>query len=180
MFPKIFSFASINIDEVYSVPHIVRPGETLSSTKRQQNAGGKGANASVAAARGGGNVFVVGKVGQDGRWVRDLIGSSGANIDHVAVIPDESTGRAVIQVDAQGENSIVLFPGANHRMTELDARRAFAQSSPGDWLLLTNETTAVAEAIRVAQSRGMRVLWNPAPMADDMVSQGQPVDLVDV
>ncbi|KAJ1882211.1 putative ribokinase [Coemansia sp. RSA 1722] len=180
MFPKIYGFASINIDDVYSVPHIVRPGETLSSTKRQQNAGGKGTNASIAASYGGGNVHVIGKIGPDGEWVRDLIIRTGANTEHITVVPDGFTGRAIIQVDAQGENSIVLFPGANHRMTEEDAHSALAQSNPGDWLLLTNETTAVAEAIRVAHSMEMRVLWNPAPMDQDLVARGMPIEHVDV
>ncbi|KAJ1641570.1 putative ribokinase, partial [Coemansia asiatica] len=144
------------------------------------HAGGKGANASVAAARAGGNVFTVGKIGPDGLWVRDLINSSGANTEHISVVTDALTARAIIQVDAQGENSIVLFPGANDLLTEEDAKKAFAQSSPGDWLLLTNETTGVAEAIRLAHEKGMRILWNAAPMASDMIAKGEPVDLVDV
>ncbi|KAJ2162437.1 putative ribokinase [Coemansia sp. RSA 552] len=180
MSPKIVSLASINIDEVYHVPHIVKPGETLSSTRRQLNAGGKGANASVAAARAGGNVHVVGKIGTDGVWVRDLIHQSGANVDQVTALTDTATGRAIIQVDAAGENSIVLSPGANYKVTKADAQRAFASCSSGDWLLLTSETTGVADAIVQAHRCGMQILWNPAPMPADMVKSKQPLDLVDV
>ncbi|KAJ1893969.1 putative ribokinase [Kickxella alabastrina] len=176
--PKIFSFASINIDEVYSVPHIVRPGETLTSTKRQQHAGGKGTNASIAAARSGhSHVTVIGKIGPDGLWIRTLIESTGANIDHITVLEQTPTGRAIIQVDDAGENAIFLFPGANHMLTQDDARKALAvNSSEGDWLLLTNETTAVVEAMRVAKDAGMQVLWNPAPVDSRVVANG----LVDV
>ncbi|KAI9482405.1 ribokinase [Coemansia mojavensis] len=177
---KIVSLASINIDEVYHVPHIVKPGETLSSMHRQQNAGGKGANASVAAARAGGNVSIVGKIGKDGLWVRDLLASSGANTDQITVLDDTATGHAIIQVDKNGENSIVLFPGANYQINEEDARKAFAQYGTGDWLLLTNETTGVDEAIRQARSCGMQILWNPAPMPANMISANRPVDLVDI
>ncbi|KAJ2247476.1 putative ribokinase [Coemansia sp. RSA 475] len=177
---KIYSLASINIDEVYHVPHIVKPGETLSSTQRQENAGGKGANASVAAARAGAKVHIVGKIGHDGLWVRDLLSSSGANTDLISVLDDTATGRAIIQVDAHGENSIVLFPGANYKVSKDDACRAFSQCSAGDWLLLTNETTGVADAIAQARACGMQILWNPAPMTADMVSSKQPVDMVDI
>ncbi|KAJ2808466.1 putative ribokinase [Coemansia guatemalensis] len=180
MLPKIVSIASINIDEVYRVPHIVKPGETISSTGRQQNAGGKGANASVAAARAGGRVHVVGNIGHDGLWVRDLIARSGANVDQITALDDVATGRAIIQVDPSGENSIFLFPGANYCFEAKDARKAFAQCNEGDWLLLTNETTGVADAIIQAHKCGLQILWNPAPMTADMVASKMPVDLVDV
>ncbi|KAJ2078155.1 putative ribokinase [Coemansia sp. RSA 988] len=178
--PKIISIASINIDEVYRVPHIVRPGETISSTSRQQNAGGKGANASVAAARAGGRVHVVGRVGHDGLWVRDLIAQTGANVDQIIALDNLATGRAIIQVDPTGENSIFLFPGANYSFNAKDAHKAFAQCNEGDWLLLTNETTGVADAIVQARKCGLQILWNPAPMTSDMVASKKPIDLVDV
>ncbi|KAJ1718433.1 hypothetical protein LPJ61_006630, partial [Coemansia biformis] len=180
MQPKVVSVASINIDEVYRVPHVVQPGETVSSTGLQRSAGGKGANASVAAARAGAQVYVAGKIGSDGLWVRDVIASAGADVSLVAVLADTPTGRAVIQVDPRGENAIFLFPGANHRLTADDVRQALAQCGPGDWLLLTNETTGVAEAIGHARRCGMQVLWNPTPMPADLVSSGLPLDLPDV
>lgn len=164
MHPKVVSFASINIDEVYSVPHIVKPGETISALKRQQNAGGKGANTSVAAARAGGDIHVVGKIGVDGEWVRDIIRESGANTEFINVSKDISTGRAIIQVDQQGENCIFLFAGANHQLTKENSNRALSQFNEGDWLLLTNETTAVGDTIEKAHGLGMQILWNPAPM----------------
>ncbi|KAJ2747594.1 putative ribokinase [Coemansia sp. BCRC 34301] len=180
MQPRVVSFASINVDEVYSVPRIVRPGETLSSTKRQLNAGGKGANASVAAARAGAPVHVVGKIGSDGLWVRDVIEQAGANVGLVKVLDDTATGRAVIQVDVTGENAIFLFPGANHLLSETDARVALAQFARGDWLLLTNETTAVVEAIIQAHQIGIQVLWNPAPMHNGVLVTRRVAGLVDV
>ncbi|KAJ2800605.1 hypothetical protein H4R21_003109 [Coemansia helicoidea] len=176
----VVSLASINIDEVYRVPHVVRPGETVSSVGLQRSAGGKGANASVAAARAGARVRVAGRIGSDGRWVRDVIASAGADVSQVAVLDDAATGRAVIQVDPSGENAIFLFPGANHRVALSDVKAALAECSAGDWLMLTNETTAVAEAISHAHSCGVQVLWNPAPMPADLVSSGMPVELVDV
>ncbi|KAJ2308755.1 hypothetical protein IWW55_000258 [Coemansia sp. RSA 2706] len=180
MQPKIVSLASINIDEVYRVPHIVRPGETLASTGRQQTGGGKGANASVAAARAGGTVHVVGKIGADGRWLRDQLRESGAHVEQITETGDAATGRALIQVDSSGENSIVLSPGANHCIGDEDVRRALAQCGAGDWLMLTNETSGVRAAIELARAARMQVLWNPAPMSQDLVAARMPVELVDV
>ncbi|KAJ2376735.1 putative ribokinase [Coemansia sp. RSA 2607] len=178
MHPTIYSIASINIDEVYSVPHIARAGETLSSTERQQNAGGKGANASIAAARSGAAVHVVGKVGDDGRWLCDLLQSCGAHTEHITVDSSSMTGRAIIQVDAQGENAIVLFPGANQRITGEEVQRALGGARAGDWLMLTNETSAVAEAMEIGRARGMRVLWNPAPMQENAGKLARMADVL--
>ncbi|MFA6815936.1 MAG: PfkB family carbohydrate kinase [Lentisphaeria bacterium] len=70
---KVINIGSINIDNVYSVEHIVEPGETIASSKMDSFIGGKGANQSVAIARAGGEVFHVGKVGQDGIHARDFL-----------------------------------------------------------------------------------------------------------
>ncbi|KAJ2625668.1 putative ribokinase [Coemansia sp. RSA 1358] len=180
MYLRVFTFASINIDEVYTVPHITRPGEEISSTRREKHAGGKGANASVAAVRAGAQVHMAGLIGRDGLWVRDILEKTGVNVDEVKVLEDTSTGRAVIQVDKQGENAIFLYPGANHRLTKEDAQRAFSQCIKGDWLLLTNETTAVSDAIEYAHSQEMQILWNPAPMHSNMMAAKKLMDLVDV
>ncbi|PIA17073.1 Ribokinase-like protein [Coemansia reversa NRRL 1564] len=91
-----------------------------------------------------------------------------------------ATGRAIIQVDPSGENSIFLFPGANHSFDAKDAHKAFAQCNEGDWLLLTNETTGVADAIIQARKCGLQILWNPAPMTANMIASKNPLDLVDV
>ncbi|KAI9506285.1 Ribokinase-like protein [Coemansia spiralis] len=172
MYLRVFTFASINIDEVYTVPHITRPGEEISSTRREKHAGGKGANASVAAVRAGAQVHMAGLIGRDGLWVRDILEKTGVNVDEVKVLEDTSTGRAVIQVDKQGENAIFLY--------QEDAQRAFSQCIKGDWLLLTNETTAVSDAIEYAHSQEMQILWNPAPMHSNMMAAKKLMDLVDV
>ncbi|KAJ2615152.1 hypothetical protein H4S08_001385 [Coemansia sp. RSA 1365] len=177
MQPKISSIASINIDEVYQVPHIVKPGETISSTGRQQNAGGKGANASVAAARAGAKVHVVGKIGHDGLWIRDLIADTGANVDQIIELDNMATGRAIIQVDSSGENSIVLFPGANHSFDAKDAHKAFAQCNEGDWLLLTNETTGSVGSIGLV--RRLCNNTHEIPISSNVTSQKGAPDLAD-
>ncbi|KAJ7489193.1 Ribokinase-like protein [Mycena latifolia] len=104
---------SINIDEFFQVKDIVRPGETISSDHLVKRPGGKGANQAVAVARAGAIVDLVGAVGQDGLWVRDELRESGVGVEAVS-IAEENIGRAIIQVTDLGENSIILFKGANY------------------------------------------------------------------
>ncbi|PVU86278.1 hypothetical protein BB559_006576 [Furculomyces boomerangus] len=164
---SVIVFGSINIDEVYTVPHIVRPGETITSTKRVEVAGGKGANSCVSAARSGANTFMYANVGSDGKWVKDIIGESGANTKNILELQDETTGRAIIQVNEEGENSIFLYPGANHKhvlKNVLDSMQTNGVRK-GDYMVLANETNSVYEIIQEAKSRlGVTVVWNPAPM----------------
>lgn len=161
---KVLNFGSVNIDHVYRVPHIVRPGETLACSSLQVFAGGKGANQSVALARAGAPVYHAGLVGRDGGWLRERLASLGVNTDHLHVDPDSLTGNAVIQVADDGENAIVLSPGANHRLTRDQITRTLDRFAEGDILLLQNEVNDVPFLISEGKRRGMTVAFNPAPM----------------
>lgn len=78
-----------DIDEFFHLPHIVRPGETISSASLSRGAGGKGANQAYACAKAGGNVVLEGHIGSDGLWVRDLLEEGGVRVDRVEVLKDE-------------------------------------------------------------------------------------------
>lgn len=78
-----------DIDEFFHLPHIVRPGETISSASLSRGAGGKGANQAYACAKAGGNVVLEGHIGSDGLWVRDLLEQGGVKVDRVEVLKDE-------------------------------------------------------------------------------------------
>ncbi|KAJ1680168.1 putative ribokinase [Spiromyces aspiralis] len=179
---QILCIGSINIDEVYSVPHIVRAGETITTLDRREIAGGKGmewANFCVAAAKAGASVHMGAQIGKDGVWIRDLIAGAGVNVDNV-MISETPTGRAVIQVERDtAENCIFLFKGANHSFQVKDIQNLCRQFSPGDWLAMPNETNHVDEAIRQAKACGMHVLWNPSPMTPELVEH-YPMGLVDI
>ncbi len=109
---KILNFGSLNLDFVYSVDHIVGPGETISSNGLEVFCGGKGLNQSIALARAGARVFHAGMVGPDGKALVFALEKN--EIDHRFVrTVKERSGNAVIQVSRDGQNSIVLFPGAN-------------------------------------------------------------------
>jgi len=166
---KVINCGSLNIDHVYKVPHIVRPGETISSTDYEIHCGGKGANQSVALARAGVEVRHVGKIGDDGLLLKEKLTESGVDTTFV-IVGKEPTGHANIQVAESGENSIVLFPGANRKMTGDQIRAAFDSAKPGDILLLQNETNINNAAIDEAFRRGMTICLNPAPFDDPVTN----------
>lgn len=160
---KILNYGSLNIDRVYRVPHIVRPGETIASQSFRLYAGGKGANQSVALARAGGMAYHAGKVGRDGQWLVKKIAGTGVNTRFIQTTKD-STGQAVIQVDKNGENAIFLYPGTNREITRAEIDDVLCHFSAGDMLLLQNEINEVAYLIHAAHEHKLRICLNPAPM----------------
>lgn len=160
----LLNLGSINIDHVYRVPHLPAPGETLEAGSHAMGLGGKGANQSVAAARAGARVLHVGAVGAEGIWARDALAAEGIDVTHVAVV-DDPTGHAVIAVDPAGENTILIHPGANRRLDPAGIAKALEAAGARDMLLLQNETSAQAEAARLASARGLRVIYSAAPFA---------------
>ena len=112
----ILNFGSCCIDNVYSVPHFAGPGETFPCSNFEVHPGGKGLNHSIALAASGAQVHHAGKVGKDGLWLVELLKSK--NVKTESVYVDEGpSGHANIQVTPEGENSIVLFGGANKKNT---------------------------------------------------------------
>lgn len=162
---KIFNLGSINIDHVYQVPHFVRPGETLGSVGYRRFAGGKGHNQSVALARAGVAPVHIGAVGADGDWLVTGLEKEGVDTRHI-LRGCGATGHAVIQVNAAGENAIVLHGGANQSLRPGDLETVLAEEgAEGDLLLLQLETNLAGEGMRMAAARGMRVVLNPAPLS---------------
>ncbi len=178
MTPIVYNLGSLNLDRVFRVPRIVGPGETLAARSLTTYPGGKGANQSVALARAGAQVVHIGKLGTDGRMLRERLASEGIDLRHVVDVADSPTGQAIVQVDDRGQNSIVILAGANGEVTSADAEAALATAAPGAWLLTQNETSGVAEAMHIAKRRGMKVAFNPAP-ANERV-RDYPLELVDL
>ena len=164
---KIINFGSINIDYVYRVPHLVKPGETLSSLDLVTGLGGKGANQSVAIARAGVSVAHVGRVFKGDRWAVALLASTGVDTDNIALI-EGASGHAIIQVDDQGENAIVLHGGANQSFSIADIESALNHNQQARYLLMQNETNLLAETFELAQAKGIKIVLNPAPMTDNI------------
>ena len=186
----IYNVGSINIDHVYRVPHLVRPGETLSSRSYRQVLGGKGANQTIAIARAGGDVAHIGAIGHQDAWVTQALATAGAHIDDIAHCQDLLSGHAIIQVDDDAENSIVLFHGANGAMPLETVTSPLARATEHDWLLVQNECAHLKEALEQAQHQGMSIAFNPAPMTAEVaclslegvsllfVNEGEAIDLL--
>lgn len=160
---QVFNFGSINIDYVYRVARFVQPGETLASISLETVLGGKGANQSVALARAGVAVKHLGRLGQSDQWAVAALNEYGVNTDGVQM-HDGPSGHAVIQVDDNGENAIVLHGGANQSFDAVTLEALLKDAQPGDWLLLQNECNALDAAFAIAQQKQLNVAFNPAPM----------------
>jgi ribokinase len=155
---------SINLDLVVAVDRHPAPGETVIGGDVRELPGGKGANQAVAAARLGARVAMVGRVGGDGAGtrLRDGLAAEGVDVAHVREDRDAPTGRALIAVDAGGENTVVVSPGANGRVGGDDVEAARAMIADASVLLLQHEVPAEAVAAAIAAAGGTVVL-NPAP-----------------
>ncbi len=164
----IFNLGSINIDHFYRLPHLPAPGETLAATDYSLGLGGKGANQSAAAAKAGAKVVHVGAVGPEGGWCIDRLKGWGVDTSGIVTI-DTPTGHAIINVDTGGENTIILFPGANRAMPFDAIERALDRAKPGDTLLLQNETAHQAKAAKLARGKGLHVFYSAAPFDVDAV-----------
>ena len=173
---KILNIGSLNLDYVYAVPHFVEAGETLLSSRRDVFAGGKGLNQTVAAVRAGAEVCHGGAVGADGDMLLDLLRDAGADVSAVARV-DVPTGHAVIQVSPQGENAIIILGGANRTVSPETVGIALEKVGPGDILLLQNEINGLDHIIRRAAQKGLRILFNPAPM--EKAVKDLPLELLD-
>ena len=166
---KILNFGSLNLDLVYQMPHFVRAGETLSSTAFSRNVGGKGLNQSVALAKAGAQVYHAGLVGEDGEMLRSFLAENGVDVRFVRTV-DAPSGHAVIQVEPAGNNCIFLYGGANQRVTEDFIREALEPFEAGDFLILQNEINDIGRIISLAADKGMQVVLNPSPIADNLKS----------
>lgn len=170
----IYNLGSINADLFYRVPHLPQAGETLAASSMLRGLGGKGANMSVAAARAAGRAIHIGAVGSGGKWAVDRLLEYGVDTRHISILEDVPTGHAIINVDDQGENAIVLLPGANHEITESAIGAALSEASPGDTLLIQNETNNQAFAAQIAQSLGVFVAYAAAPFDAESVQAVLP------
>jgi ribokinase len=178
---NIVVVGSLNMDLVVQMPKIPRPGETLLGGVFKTFPGGKGANQAVAAARLGAHVTMIGYVGDDafGQEMCATLAREGVDTTYVLVHPDEATGVALIQVDAQGQNSIAVASGANFRLTGSDVEKAMQSIGEFDALVMPLETPleTIDTAARIASNIGAKVLLNPAPA---QLLEKDLLELVDV
>jgi len=166
---KTLVFGSLNIDHVYQLEHFVQPGETTASHHYEKHAGGKGLNQAIALAKAGQETLFAGCIGQEGSFLKALLAAHGVNTDAIRT-GDMPTGHAIIQVDAVGQNAIVLYGGANQCQTAESVCSALNLLEAGDLVLLQNEINLCPLIIREAVKRGIAVALNPSPLSPDLPS----------
>ncbi len=159
---KILNFGSCNIDQVYSLDHIVRVGETQTTYKLETFPGGKGLNQSIAIARAGAKVYHAGCVGCDGDMLIDVLSDSGVDLSYLKRV-DEKNGHAIIQVTTAGENSIFLYAGSNEMVSKEYIDSVLEHFSEGDIILLQNEISNIDYIVRRAYEKKMSIVFNPSP-----------------
>jgi len=159
---------SLNVDLVVRSPRFPKPGETIRGDDLATIPGGKGANQAVAAARLGGQVAMLGCVGADAFGSMLIENLKQNHVDTRRVLRDGSaaTGTAIIVVDANGENSIILSPGANGKIKKGDIEPAVLQGARVLLLQFEIPMEAVVHAARLAKERRVKVIVNPAPAHD--------------
>ncbi|HEY0258973.1 MAG TPA: ribokinase [Lacisediminihabitans sp.] len=164
--PTVVVVGSINRDLLIETPTLPRPGETVIGTALRGGVGGKGANQAVAAARAGACVRLIGAVGADGAELLDALQAAGVKVADVRAFAAVRSGAAAVTVSADGENSIVVIPGANALIdAELVSARFEKLVETTAVLVLQGEVPAatIDHAARLAAARGWRIVLNLAP-----------------
>ncbi|MEO7315529.1 MAG: ribokinase [Ginsengibacter sp.] len=165
--PGIIVIGSTNMDMVVTAPHIPAPGETVMADKFFMNPGGKGANQAVAVARLGGQVIFVSKLGNDvfGKQSSLLFDEEGIDTRYVKSDPELPSGVALITVDSQGENSIVVAAGANSNLHPSDLAELIKEIDSSHVVLMQLEIPieTVNFVAKIASKKGAKVILNPAP-----------------
>ena len=170
MKPAIVVVGSLNMDFVVSVEHLPAPGETVLGRNFQMIPGGKGANQAVAAAKLGGNsvaVRMVGRVGYDvfADHLKASLSAAGVDVGAVHAAKAVATGVALISVDRNGQNSIVVASGANHELSaaDVEAMRAVFRGARLALFQLETPLETVAAALVLAKEEGLTTILDPAP-----------------
>ncbi len=159
---KVLNFGSLNIDYVYPVDHIIIPGETEPTGDVKENCGGKGLNQSIALSKAGVKVYHAGLVGEEGQLLIDKCVENGVDTTYIKKIAGRS-GHTIIQVDKEGQNSILLFGGANRQFTKEYIDEVLGNFEEGDMLILQNEVNFLDHIIDKAYERKMKIVLNPSP-----------------
>ena len=164
---KVLNIGSMNLDLVYSVDHIVQPGETEASVSMNTFLGGKGMNQSVALAKAGVEVYQGGMIGEDGQPFLDACAEYGVRADFIRKVEGKS-GHAVIQIDKNAQNCILLYGGANQMLTEGYVDEVLEHFAAGDILLLQNEVNLLPYIVDKAYEKGMQIALNPSPFNEKL------------
>ena len=166
---KVLNFGSLNLDYVYSVDHMVTPGETLASYGMNVFCGGKGLNQSIALAKAGVEVYHAGLIGEEGEILLKTCQEGGVDSRYIRKTTEKS-GHTIIQVDKDGQKCILLYGGANQSITREYVDEVLSHFEKGDILLLQNEINLLDYIINQAYEKGMMIILNPSPYNEKLDS----------
>lgn len=180
---RVCILGSFNVDIVAKVARFPKGGESLLALGSTLGPGGKGANQAMAASRTGARVHFVSKVGKDqfSQFAFDHLSASDIHSFKLYQSESEPTGNAIIYVSQQdGENMIAIYSGANQTLTDAEVAEMTHELSGADVLLLQleNNFSATLNAMKLANTLGVRVIMNPAPFSDDVLKCLQYVDVI--
>ena len=163
---KVTVLGSLNVDTILQIKRLPQPGETMLMSNKQNAGGGKGANQAIAAARAGATTAFIGKVGQDenGRMMTGLLNEAQIDTSQIT-LTDQGTGQAFILLQESGENSILVYGGANQTIEREDILNARLTIEASDFLIAQFETPIEQTllAFNLAQQAGVTKILNPAP-----------------
>lgn len=166
---------SINLDTTLRVKEMAKPGETIHAIEHFTTGGGKGANQGVASKRSGAKTSFIGAIGNDaaGNVMLELLEGEKIDVTHVTTIDNESTGQAFITVDESGENSIMIYAGANNHVTNELASSCQSVIESSDFLIAQFESaiTGTIEAFKLAKKSNVKTILNPAPAVKNISSE---------
>ncbi|WP_283579304.1 ribokinase [Limosilactobacillus ingluviei] len=164
---KVAVLGSINVDTTYHMERFPEPGETLAAKDKSSAPGGKGANQAVAAARSGSQTYFIGMVGTDaeGKFMREALQADGIDTSHIGNDPHHGTGTALVTLDANGQNDIMVYGGANQAMTTANLKDLDALMEEVDFLVTQFETPqeVALAAFKAAKAHDVITVLNPAP-----------------
>ncbi|MFQ9705609.1 MAG: ribokinase [Limosilactobacillus pontis] len=167
MSKKVVVLGSINVDTTYHVERFPQPGETISAKSKSSAPGGKGANQAVAAARSGAKTAFIGAVGSDseGQYMLEALKDNEIDTHHITVDKYHGTGTAAITLDAEGQNDIMIYGGANQAMTPDMVDDIDDVLDDADFLISQFETPqdVTLAAFKKAKEHGVTTILNPAP-----------------
>ncbi|HET7540864.1 MAG TPA: ribokinase [Polyangiaceae bacterium] len=178
--PRVHVMGSLNMDLIVEVARPPKPGETVFGRSVKTLPGGKGANQALAAARAGATVTMIGSVGKDafGADLRHFLASNAVDVQHVSLAESAPTGTALVVVESNGENSIIVVPGANEHLGPSSVLGVPIAS--GDFALCQFETPPPTVECFFQHCRrvGVRTVLNPAPFRPDCESIFQLSDVL--
>ncbi|MDO4856275.1 MAG: ribokinase [Limosilactobacillus gorillae] len=179
---KVAVLGSINVDTTYHVQRFPEPGETLAATDKSSAPGGKGANQAVAAARSGSKTYFIGMVGADseGKFMRAALQEDGIDTSNVGNDTRHGTGTALVTLDVNGQNNIMVYGGANQAMTVDVLNKSKAVMKDINFLITQFETPqAVAlAAFKMAKANGVTTVLNPAPAQEILPELLEYTDII--